>query len=548
MRWDLMKSWLFWVGCLAVVASGLLLVAIFPPYGRVSLAWMALVPLLLVVLRVSPGWAFRAGWLTGFIFWLGTLRWLLKLGDTSPVPLVLYIFAWAALSACLAVYLGGFAWMVRRLAGLLDRKRLWASMLLTLLIPLVWVGWEYLRAILFSGFPWNPLGVSQYRQLGVIQIAEYGGVYAVSALVALMNAGLALTLDRYLPPGKDRRYRPHIELFLSVALVLFCVFQVGPRLIRRQTSRQFQFRVAVIQPAIPQLKKWEPADEEKILDRLDRLTRDVLPLSPDLVVWPETAMPEPLQNWAQDTNATPAWQRVGKLLTPDSSLLIGAMVLEGREPRPQLYNAAVLVNATDGLQAAYAKQHLVPFGEYIPLEQWFPKLGDLSPLGWSCAPGRRPLVFEMDGGRTFSTMICFEDVFPHLVRKFVRNGAHLLINLTNDAWFDGTAASVQHLSHSVLRAVENRVPVVRAANTGVSCFIDRSGRIYAQVAEGSNGVPVEATLVSGVEFPPLDQPQTLYTRWGDWVLALPCGIAVGLGVLLALIVWRRKGTTSPLEK
>jgi apolipoprotein N-acyltransferase len=144
-------------------------------------------------------------------------------------------------------------------------------------------------------------------------------------------------------------------------------------------------------------------------------------------------------------------------------------------------------------------------------------------------------------------MICFEDVFPNLVRKFVRNGAHLLINLTNDAWFDGTAASVQHLSHSVLRAVENRVPVVRAANTGVSCFIDRSGRIYARIVDGPDGRPAEATLLSGVEFPPLGQPLTLYTRWGDWMLALPCGLAVAAGTLLALIMWRRKGKTSPLE-
>lgn len=547
MRRLLLKSWKFWAGCLAVLASGLLLVAAFPPYEKSGLAWMALVPLLLVILRASPGGAFRAGWLTGFIFWLGTLRWLLKLGDTSPVPLFVYLLAWAALSACLALYFGGFAWMVRRLAGVLDLKRLWASNLLTLVIPLVWVGWEYLRATLISGFPWNPLGVTQYRQLGVIQIAEYGGVYAVSALVVLINAGLALTVDRYLTRGKDRRYRPHIEIFLSVAIVLFCAFQIGPRLIRRQTSHEFQFRVAVIQPAIPQLKKWDPADEAVIMERLVRLTRGVLPLQPDLVVWPETAMPEALQNWVQDTNATPAWQRVGNLLTPDSSLLIGTMAFEGAWPRPQLYNAAVLINATEGLQAVYAKQHLVPFGEYVPLEQWFPRLGDLSPLGWSCAPGRRAFVFEMDGGRTFSTMICFEDVFPNLVRKFVRNGAYLLINLTNDAWFDGTAASVQHLSHSVLRAVENRVPVVRAANTGVSCFIDRSGRIYARIVDGPDGRPAEATLLSGVEFPPLGQPLTMYTRWGDWMLALPCGLAVAAGTLLALIMWRRKGKTSPLE-
>ncbi len=545
---DLFQSWKFWAGCAAVWATGLLLIAAFPPYEHSALAWVALVPLLLVALRASPGWAFRAGYGAGFIFWLGTLRWLLKLGDTSPVPLFLYVLAWVALSACLAVYVGGFAWTARRLAGLLDVRRWWVPPLLTLAIPLIWVGWEYLRATLFSGFPWNPLGVSQYRQLGVIQIAEYGGVYAVSALVTLMNAGLALTIDRYLHRGSDRRYRPHIELFLALAIILFCVFQIGPRLIRRQTSRQAQFRVALIQPAIPQLKKWDPADEARILDRLDHLTRGVLPLKPDLVVWPETAMPAGLQDWVQDTNATPAWQQVGRLLTPDSSLLIGTMVYEGAWPRPQLYNAAVLVNATEGLQAAYAKQHLVPFGEYIPLEQWFPRLGEWSPLGWSCAPGRRPVVFELEGGRTFSTMICFEDVFPNLVRKFVRNGARLLINMTNDAWFDGTAAAVQHLSHSVLRAVENRVPVVRAANSGVSCFIDRSGRIYARIEPEPGGKPASTTLVSGVEFPPYDQTLTVYSRWGDWALARPCGLAVGGGVFLALIVRRRKGKTAPLFK
>lgn len=540
-------SWRFWAGCAAVPAGAWLLVLAFPPYEKAGLAWLALVPLLLVALRASPGWAFRAGFGAGWIFWLGTLRWLLKLGDTSPVPLFLYVLAWVALSACLAAYWGGFAWTVRRLAGLVNRERFWASPLLTLLIPLVWVGWEYLRATLFSGFPWNPLGGSQYRQLAVIQIAEYGGVYAVSALVVLLNAGLALTIDRYLNRGPDRRYRPHIELFIALAVVLFCVFQIGPRLIRRQTSRQAQFRVAVIQPAVPQLKKWEPEDETLILDRLERLTRQMLPLKPDLIVWPETAMPTGLQSWTYDTNATPAWQRVGRLLTADSAILIGTMAYEGAWPRPDLYNAAVLVNASEGVLAAYAKQHLVPFGEYIPLERWFPKLGEWSPLGWSCTPGRRAVVFELDGGRAFSAMICFEDVFPNLVRTFVRNGARLLINMTNDAWFDGTAAAVQHLSHSVLRAVENRVPVIRAANSGVSCFIDRSGRIYARIAAGPQGQPQETALLSGVEFPPADQPLTLYARWGDWLLARPCGWAVGGATLLALIVRLRKGKNKSVD-
>jgi len=276
------------------------------------------------------------------------------------------------------------------------------------------------------------------------------------------------------------------------------------------------------------------------------LTRGVLALEPDLIVWPETAMPVPSQNWADDIRQVPAWRRVAELLPvdDDAALLIGTMAIEG-PPRPRLYNAALLVDGPNGVRGAYAKQHLVPFGEYVPFESRFPALGALSPMGWSCSPGLRPVVFELTAGRTFAAMICFEDVFPDLVRRLVRAGARALVNLTNDAWFDGSAAAEQHLSHSVLRAVENRVQVVRAANTGVSGFIDRTGRIQARIAPDERGGPVSATLLSGVELPPPGSPPTRYTRLGDWALAAPCALATGAVLLLALIPPRRKGKNAP---
>jgi apolipoprotein N-acyltransferase len=345
-----------------------------------------------------------------------------------------------------------------------------------------------------------------------------------------------------------------------VLLLMAVVWSVGVRRVRALRASAGEelrpMRVVAIQPNVPQLKKWPDAFESEIYgaleDRMDLVT--ALQAEIDLVVWPETALPGFLPDDSEV--ATFVRQLVRETGTP---LLVGAMEIGGRHPRgdgadpddvsqpPQpwdwiLHNSTFLYAGDGTLVGRYRKQHLVPFGEYLPMDQHWGWVRRLEPLGFSCTPGRESAVFSVEtpAGATipFSSLICFEDVFAGVARGMVRNGARLLVNQTNDAWFDGSVAAVQHMSHCVFRCVENRLPAVRAANTGVTCFIDRTG----QIDETSRGIlkRKEWTLIDyrseTVAVPRDDMVLTFYTRFGDWPLAIPAAI---LALVASVMTWRQ---------
>jgi apolipoprotein N-acyltransferase len=247
------------------------------------------------------------------------------------------------------------------------------------------------------------------------------------------------------------------------------------------------------------------------------------------VIWPETATPGLLR-----------YDAASRALA-ESVVAGGAWLLAGTmdaAPETQaFYNAVLLMNPARRIEASYFKRHLVPFGEYVPLTRWIPALERLAPLGFSCAVGShdQELLFvpSPDGVVPVSTLICFEDVFPYLARRDVRRGARLLVNVTNDGWFDGTAAARQHLAMAALRAVENQVPMVRAANSGVSAFIDQAGRITEVPGPRAEGV--QGSSVRLVMIPAEREYITTYTRYGDWLLAIPCAIATLLLTLIGFV-------------
>ena len=491
-------------------------------------AWMGLIPLLLVARSSRPKAAFAWGWVWGLLFWLVSLSWLPALRHTWG-GVMMPALGWTALSAYCALYAGCFACLLAAL------PRTW-RLLPVLAAPVLWAGTEWLRATLFSGFPWNPLGVSQHGNIAAIQIAAIGGVYAVSALIVLLNTALAMTILRVYGEIRGRtvrRRRLHSELMVGLAAVAVC-WSWGVRTVRQSPPPGGPtLRIAAIQPAIPQLQKWDESQARDIYKALGELSEVALMLQPDLIVWPETATPGMLR-------IDPASQRLTESITArtDACLLAGSMdyrQLPGQDP--EYLNASFLISTDGQIEAAYAKRHLVLFGEYLPFENQIPLLKRWSPLGFSCIPGEpdQPLFALSDStGKPpvlMSTLICFEDVFPHLARRDVRRGARLLINQTNDAWFDGSAASRQHMANAVLRAIENRVPMVRAANTGISSFIDRFGRITKQSLAGVYGVYNDAVTLSEANV-----PMTAYTRCGDWLFGIPCAVAT---VLAALWLWGR---------
>ncbi len=525
---------------LAAVGSGILMAAAYPPFEVSQLAWVALVPLLIAMMGVAPREGARLGWITGLTFWLTGLSWLLRLFETSPAPFPLILLGWAVLSVYCAAYVAVFAYTFAWLAGRIGTARLWQTLLLMALATATWVGGEYARGAIGGGFPWNDLGISQFRNLGLIQAAAWGGVAAVSAVIMLMNVGIAFTIRRYLPGPDRQKYRPHVELFVGLLAIVLC-YRFGFAAVRGHGALPPSVTIAAVQPAIPQIKKWETGDAERILTRLRQLTDSAATAEPrpDLIVWPETATPD----CATTENESLGLIRdMGRHGIP---LLVGTMdVTDAGKGEFLCYNASLLFTPEGTIAARYDKQHLVPFGEYIPFSEAIPWLARLAPMGWNCTAGRAATVMEAgDPPVPFSCLICFEDIMPGLARRAVLNGARLLINQTNDAWFDRSAGPVQHLSHSVFRAIENRVPVIRVANSGITCLVHPTGAIDSPTSNAP-GVPPAAAIPSwDVGIPGPEWTPTPYARHGDLSFALPCACLALAGFVLALWASRRKIVT-----
>ncbi|MBT3191628.1 MAG: apolipoprotein N-acyltransferase [Verrucomicrobia bacterium] len=534
----------------AVLISSFLLACSFPLPPQIvsmegaSAAWLALIPLILLSRLSRPKVAFWWGWLCGFLFWMVSAAWVLQLRHTwGFLPVV--ILAWMAMAAYCGIYIGLFAAILSSVlpdppnagdASAPSQLQL-RRIVLVLLTPIIWVGCEYVRALLFTGFPWNVLGVSQYRNIAILQVASWGGAYAVSGIIVLLSAAIAVTILRIGSELRQRkRRRVHFELMLGLVAVALC-WSWGVRSVRRADrtpDHSPRVRIAAVQPYIQQEQKWSEAFREGAYQALEEQTALALLSRPALVIWPETAVPDLLR---VDPRAQ---EVVGSLVSSNTMLLVGTMDFEQFDEEVFYYNGSFLVGESGDVLGSYHKRHLVPFGEYIPFENQISAIKRLAPLGFSCMPGGAYSLMELPVGDAesgqsalFSDLICFEDVFPYLARQDVRAGARFLVNQTNDAWFEGSAASRQHMANAVFRAVENRVPLVRCANTGVTCFVDRFGRIL-EMLEGDDGrTALRGFSVSEVHVPSVDMPLTPYTRFGDWLFARPCAIIV-IGLLLVM--------------
>jgi apolipoprotein N-acyltransferase len=502
---------------LAAVFSGVLLVLAFPPFEVEELAWVALVPLLLALRGCRQ--PFRIGYLFGVVYWFITLNWLGRV--TIP--------GWILLALYCALYQGLFAMLYSAMLKCCSRKS-WSNIIKMFAAALGWSGLEWLRAHLLTGFSWNQIAVSQFSNTVMIQIADWGGVYAVSTLIVLMNLALALTISQYMQGQSALRRRAHVEL--GVALI--CVALAFAYGVRRITSLGEEGRrelsVALLQPNVPQSEKWDAAHIEMIRERLAKLTRSAVPVA-DLIVWPETSTPGFLRD---SPEIFAMLQRYGD---ENSQFLIGSMDYEiAEERRYNYFNSSFLIDADGRLEAKYDKRHLVLFGEYVPFQDALPFLKALTPIEGSFRSGTESTIFRVGEARIpVAALICFEDSFPYLASEAVRNGARVLVNQTNDAWFDPSCGSRQHLSQSVFRAVENRVPLIRAANTGISAHIDRAGRIRKMLTDNRGEVRTMGFLSFRMAVPPDNMDLSFHT-YSDRVFGKGCavvalallGLAIGL--------------------
>ena len=488
------------------MASAVLAVLAYPTANWHLLIWVSLVPLLCCALTRLPRQALADGWLTGAVFFALLLRWLDHTFRTySAIPWPLTWLPILGLAGYCGLYTGavaaGVSWVSRRLGPGLALAS----------APFFWVAGEWMRGHLLSGFPWGLLGYSQAFVPPVIQIAEWTGVYGVSFVIVSVNAALAGAV------ALGWRRAGHGAGAAALLLVLTLAagwYSLGP-------GSERSVRVVVVQPSINQAEKWEPTVLDRTLAVYDRLTLEAKGFSPALVIWPETAVPLFLR---QD----PVTLERLRLLSVQvrAPLLLGAV--DADPPGTRRYFNSAFFLSEQGIGGKYDKIHLVPFGEYVPLSKF---------LGFVRAWAAFISEFESGEGRTlfplgdarFGVVICYEGIFPELFREFVAEGAQFMVNITNDAWFGETSGPWQHLAVLPLRAVENRVAIARAANTGVSAIVEPSGRISQTLGLFRRGI-LEDHL-------PARPRATFYTRHGD-LFAYAC-----LGFSLAVLGGARVGRT-----
>lgn len=538
-----LKGWLGSRQFLAIVA-GVLLAFSFPNAGVAGFAWVAPGLLLFATLGAPPKTAFRIAYIGGLAHYLVSLYWLLNI----PYRWLGIPFGpaagWLALSAYVAIYPGVWAWLM---SGLLVKNTGESSGQVSECFkqPLVnewiqrfafclcgaaaWVGLEMIIARLFSGFPWNILGASQYKLTPLIQISTITGVYGVSFLVIWLSLALMMAMLS-LVQNPARRSAWIGELIVPM-LVVAVLFQWGFRQTRSAEKPGRSLRVTCIQPSIPQTLIWDESRDAERLSELIALTGRALSNRTDLLIWPEAAVPKLLRYDEETFAAVTGIARSNRVW-----MIIGADDAEPRRdtPDPQdadYYNSSFLISPEGKLVDRYRKRGLVIFGEYIPLERWMPFLKWFTPIQGGFTPGDKPVPFELgDLALTTSVLICFEDIFPGLGREAAKD-SDFLVNITNNGWFGEAAAQWQHAAAAVFRAVENRIQLVRCSNNGITCWVDDRGAVR-EVFRDAKG-RVYGPGIFAFELPLARRAEaTFYFHHGD-VFGWSC-----VALLVVLAAWR----------
>ena len=500
-----------WRSYVLAALSGVLLALSFPKLGISLFAWFAFVPLFIAMGRITPRDSFRLGMICGIIAYGGVFYWVNIVMATYgrlhwTVSFTLYI----VLSAYIALYLGASVFLTRR-----GEK---AGITPLVSFPVLWVGLEYIRAVVLTGFPWASLGYTQYRTLPLIQIADITGVYGLSFLIAFANVVIYRIIR-----GMARKESADYPAGSALVLALLLMATLGYGFYRLKTPERGElFKVSLTQGNIPQDVKWDPAYQEATIAVYEKLSRQACASGSDLVVWPESAAPFYLQRDLKNS------ARIKSLATElKTCMVVGSPAFEMDGQRTRYLNSAFLLAPDGEVLGRSDKMHLVPFGEYVPLARLLPFVNKLVEGIGDFSPGAA--LYPLDTGKAkIGILVCFEGIFPDLSRAYVRAGVRLLVNITNDAWFGRSSAPYQHLSMTVFRAVENRVPLVRAANSGISSIIDSRGHI-----RGMTQIFKETYLTGEVR---LGDRGAVYTRFGD-LFAMVC---LGGGALIMALSFRKK--------
>jgi apolipoprotein N-acyltransferase len=556
-----------WAGLVFLATLGAT-VAMMPPARYPELAYVFAAP--------AVFWAFRApGWrlFLWTIFAAQALAWTITLGWLRHVTVGGLLLLGPVVGAWVGSWFAAVRWTMPRMKG----RPWWQRVLMVLGLAGAWVVVEWTRTWLLSGFPWLTLSATQWERLSVLQPAAYTGAWGVSFVLIAVNVASASYAWKLL--GNEEREEAEAtgvgpssgeprgifgarsrcpEFLAAMVLLLGCLLLTARETFNRGRFHRPWAQVGIVQPAIPQVVKWDPAEAGEILRTLEAETLRVAAARPDLLLWPEATTPlaakgDPgMQEWTE--------QLVRRAGAP---LLFGSVAFEGQGGEGDRWWNGVFLATPEGGMAGpfYAKRHLVPFGEYVPLRPVLGWLEKVVPVGGDFARGEGAGLIELPLGRGWAErenatrvgpLICYEDIFPRLARESVRAGAEVLVVNTNNGWFGEGAAAYQHAAHSVLRAVETRRPVLRAGNSGWSGWIDECGAVRAVLTRGPDGgevrtAPAErgaraedagtiyfrggATLEVTRDARFLGV-QSFYVRWGDWFVAVSAAFALAAWALL----------------
>lgn len=521
---SLSKATLVWQLSAAIV-SGLLASSAFPPLSWGMLAWVAFIPILATPMPRQIWRRMLVGYVLGYVHFATCLHWLNEVGFGAGWLLALWCalfpMLWYLLLGCLGWFMKEKATAKYPGAGPFFVNRMAYHILFALFAAALWVALELLRGWLLTGFPWDMLGISQYRRPAVVSVAAFTGVYGISFAIMLVNGALAveaaLQLRFLLAPAK--REKPWHFALITLALAPICICGSGEENLAPEDAKSL--RVVAIQGNIPQCRFWTTEQFNYALEIYKGLTKQAVKDYPDadLIMWPECAVPA-------DVDYFPYKVDLYKLIVDtEKPFLFGALKNVGNPQKDDdvsTFNTAFLYGKDGRMVDYYDKVHRVPFGEYTPLGDSFPWLREMIGMGRDLMPGKEFRVFNaLPNGAKAGVNICFEDAFPEISRSFARKGANMLMTITNDSWYNRSCGAEQHASHVVFRAVENRLPFMRSGNNSNTCLVTPDGKILGQIVDPKDGSPFTRGY-QAYDIPVYDGwGRTFYTEHGD-IFAYAC--------------------------
>ncbi|UCE42685.1 MAG: apolipoprotein N-acyltransferase [Candidatus Aminicenantes bacterium] len=481
-----------WIHILLVVISGALTALSFPKFNLSFLCWISLIPLFLALHNKSSKQSFLLGFLGGITFNAILIYWIPAVPNHyGNLSIGISLLIYAVFAFFLALFWALFAWFFAKIQRSFPR-------LIFLLAPCIWIGFEYILTHFLTGFPWGLLGYSQHNNLWFLQMASLTGIYGLSLILVLFQSLFVYSMIH------GRR----TPFFLGLILVVLLHFG-GWMVMKNNPPMEESFQASVIQGNVSSEIQWDQISDFQIRDIFNQhlhLSFEANKQGSRLIIWPEFSVP---LCFSCSHNIYPELKYELSRFVQESgaTLLLGTNETVISQQLPHYYNTALCLHP-DLSMSQYYKIHLVPFGEYTPYKKIFFFIEKMTHAIGELSSGNAFVLHQFEG-KKFGTPICYEIIFPNLVRKFVKNGADFLVTITNDGWYGTSSAPFQHFAIAVVRAVENRRFLLRSATTGVSGIIDPYGRVLSR-AEMMTQTYLTETIA------PMDI-LTPYTRYGDFI-------------------------------